>query len=523
VAQCGQSNANAVFFAANRFVKANAKRPSVEFRYLLQMPSRKLEIQFVDPETCPPTTEVSLMRSGHNAGWQAGSGAERKTPDMLARFMGLYFVVAVGKVGDLVPGLHEIPLAKIVAAFAIIVAIRSRKVTAAATWKTVPPAKLTIAVMGVTAVSILWSVLRSASFGVITGSVLGVVVTLLLVIKAARDWVAIRTILHGTVIASIVLVATVFTSKVHDAGGDRAGFSISYDPNDFAYVLIGLLPIVLTFGVISRGLKRLVYFGIAGLVTVAILLTQSRGGLLGLTLEVLAMTFLLPVARANRLQFRISKSGIVARAALLALIGVVVWHSLPDTARNRLGGITDVASDYNAKITQGPQSGRLGIWSRNLPLILDRPWGFGAGAFAAVDGRFAGGFYRAPHNTFLQALMELGIPGFVLFIATIASSFRYLRVASDSERDEGITSVQGEPRAFARALAIGLAGLCLSGFFLSELFANVFWTLITLSCAVGIARRLPTTTAVAATGALPDIADTKKRALSAGPIAKQTR
>jgi O-antigen ligase len=443
---------------------------------------------------------------------------------MLSRVMGLYFVVAVGKIGDLIPGLHEIPLAKIVAAFAIFIAIRSRTGFAAATWKTVPPARLTIAVMIVTTASILWSVLRSASFGVIIGSALGVVVTLLIVIKASRGWAPVKTILNGTVAASIVLVATVLTSKVHDAGGDRAGFSISYDPNDFAYVLIGLLPIVITFGVVSRGVKRLIYFVIAGSVTVAILLTQSRGGLLGLTLEVLAMTFFLPVARRGQLNFRISKSGLVARATLLILMGMVLWQALPETARTRLGGITDVTSDYNAKITEGPQSGRLGIWTRNLPLILDRPWGFGAGAFAAVDGRFAGGWYRAPHNTFLQALMELGIPGFILFIATIVSSFRYLRIPTDvRDHDTRMVASLDEPRAFARALAIGLVGLCLSGFFLSELFANVFWTLITLSCAVGIVRRLPTPIAVGIAAdvvVVSDRLDNKKRLLRPRRIPK---
>jgi len=442
---------------------------------------------------------------------------------MLARLMGIYFVVAVGKIGDLVPGLHEFPLAKLVAALAVIIAIRSRTVSAAATWKSVPPAKLTIAVMGVTTVSILWSVLRSASFGVITGSVLGVVVTQFLVIKAARSWAAVRTMLHGTVFASIVLVATVFTSNY--AGSERAGYSSSYDPNDFAYVLLGLMPIVITFGVIFRGTKRLVYFGIAGLMTVAILLTQSRGGLLGLSLEVVAMTFLLPVARRGQLQFRISKSGVLARAALLALIGVAVWHALPETTRTRLGSITDLSSDYNANTTEGPQAGRLGIWSRNLPLILDRPWGFGAGAFIVVDGRFAGGRYRASHNSFLQALMELGIPGFILFIATIISTFHYLRVPLDGVREKEVFAAQDEPRAFARGLGIGLVGLCLSGFFLSELFANVFWTLVTLSCAVGIVRRLPTTTAAGATAAIapvPGIADNKQHALSRA-IAKPTQ
>jgi O-antigen ligase len=443
--------------------------------------------------------------------------------------MSLYIVIAVGRIGDLVPGLHEIPLAKLVAVLAIITVMRRRTASAAATWKSVPPAKLAIAVMGITTLSILWSVLRSATLGVITGTVLAVIVTMLLVIKAARGWAPVRTILHGAVFASIVLVATVFTSRLIDSGGYRAGFSSTYDPNDFAFVLIGLLPLVITFGIVSRGAKKLVYFGLAGWVTVAILLTQSRGGFLGLILEVVAMTFLLPVVRRGQLQFRVSTSGVIARVLLLALIGFVVWHSLPETARARLWSVTELGSDYNANISEGalsdPNAGRLAIWTRNFPLILQRPWGFGAGAFELVDGRFAGGRYRAPHNTFLQALIELGIPGFLLFISTIVSSLRYLRVPHDGDPDKAIITAQDEPRAFARGLAIGLVGLCLCGFFLSELYSNILWTFVTLSCAVGIVRRLPTTTAVeaiAADAAEPRNAD-KKRGLSARVIAKPTR
>jgi len=316
-----------------------------------------------------------------------------------------------------------------------------------------------------------------------------------LVIKAARGWAPVKTILSGAVFASIVLAATVLTSKVYDAGGYRAGYSSSYDPNDFAYVMIGLLPIVITFGVISRARKRLVYFGIACIVTTAILLTQSRGGLLGLALEIVVMTFLLPVARRGQLQFRISTFGVFARAALLVLIGGVMWQVLPETAHTRLESVTTLSSDYNVNSTEGPQAGRLGIWGRNLPLILVRPWGFGADSFEVVDGRFAGGQYRAPHNTFLQALMELGMPGFILYIATIVSAIRYLRVPTEDRQTE-IIAAQDEPRAFARGLGAGLMGLCLSGFFLTQLYSSVFWILVTLSCAVGIVRRLPTTSAV---------------------------
>jgi hypothetical protein len=281
---------------------------------------------------------------------------------------------------------------------------------------------------------------------------------------------------------------------------------------------------LITFGIVSRGAKRLVYFGIAGLVTVAMLLTQSRGGFIGLVFDFIAMTFLLPVAKHGPLLFRASKSGVVARAILVLVIGAVVWQSLPESTRARLGTVIELGSDYNSNVSEG---GRLAIWTRNLPLVLVRPWGFGAGSFEAVDGRFAGGQYRAPHNTLLQALMELGIPGLVLFISTIVSSLRYIRLphGRDNPQPEKSTSAVDEPRAFATGLAIGWVGLCLSGFFLSELYSNMIWTFVTLSCAVGIVRRLPATTSVetmAANPAAPRMAP-KQRAVSARAVVKPTK
>jgi hypothetical protein len=453
-------------------------------------------------------------RSGEPAE-SAGRGTK---PDLLARLMGLYILVAVGRIGDLVPWLHNIPLAKLLVFIAIIVAMRGGRPSTAVTWKSVPPAKLTIAVMGVTTVSILWSVLRSATLGVVTGTALAVTITLILVIKAARNWESVKTILHGVVFSSIVLIASVFTTKVHDAGGARAGYSSSYDPNDFAFVLLGFLPLVITFGIVSRGAKRLIYFGLAGFVTIAILLTESRGGLFGLIFDVVAMTFLLPVARRGQLRFQVSKWGIVARTALLILIALVAWQSLPEKARARFDTITTLGSDYNSNISEG---GRLAIWTRNLPSVLNRPWGYGAGAFEAVDGMYSGGRYRAAHNTLLQASIELGIPGLLLLVSTIVASLRYLRVAQDRDRDNTMSAAQDEPRAFARGLGIGWVGLCISGFFLSELYSNVLWTFVTLSCAVGIVRRLPTTTPV--TAIATQAAAENQRAFSARAIAKPTR
>jgi O-antigen ligase len=233
--------------------------------------------------------------------------------------------------------------------------------------------------------------------------------------------------------------------------------------------------------------KRYAYLALVGSMVLAILFTESRGGLLGLVCDTVAMTFLAPIARRGDLHFGLSKSKVMARAVLLVLIGVAAWYSLPDSGRARLNSITSLGSDYNTNLSVS--GGRMAIWTRNLPLVLNRPWGYGAGAFDTVDGLFAGGRYKAPHNIMLEAVIEVGIPGLAVLIALIVSCLRYLHIRFEPRHEGEASTIPDEPRAFARALGVGLIGLCVSGFFLSELYASVFWTLVTLSCAVGSVRR----------------------------------
>jgi putative inorganic carbon (HCO3(-)) transporter len=466
-----------------------------------------------------PSSQVT--RHGRDAPSRAAGAAPppcpNRAPTTVARLLGAYIVLAIGRVSELVPWLNQIPLVKMVFVLLIISAMRHREDLASVTWKSIPPAKLTVLLMGIITVSIVFSVLRSATFALITNFLPLVAITLLLTIKASRGWTLVKTMLHGNVFAACILTIAAFSTS---AAG-RAGNSSNYDPNDFAFVMVGLLPLMATFGIISRGAKRLLYFGLAASLALAILLTQSRGGFLGLIFDIIAMTFLLPFASRGQLQFRISKSQVIARAVLLALIGVVGWQSLPGTARDRLATITALGSDYNLNIAEG---GRLAIWARNLPYVLHRPWGYGAGTFETVDGLFGGGRYQAPHNTYLQVLVELGVPGFALFIAVILYSLRYLYVPVDTEPENDKGAAPDEPRAFSRGLAIGLIGLCISGFFLSELYAYVFWTFVTLSCAVGIVRRMPPGARGATPSAGPAVRGRRGRAtaIRVRPTAKRT-
>src|SRR5579863_7312202 len=84
----------------------------------------------------------------------------------LAAIMSLYVVITVGRIGDIVPLLSALPLAKLVAATAILMALLGREAPAARTVWYLTPAKFTLLFMLLAAVSILFSVLRSGTLGV---------------------------------------------------------------------------------------------------------------------------------------------------------------------------------------------------------------------------------------------------------------------------------------------------------------------------------------------------------------------
>lgn len=412
------------------------------------------------PRAASPRRGLAATRTAQRA----------KSAGPLAITMFLFIVIVVGRIGDIVPGLSGVPLVKIVVAASMLIALQYRMTLAPTAIWSLRPARFAFLLMLVVTLSVFFSVFRSATFGTITGTVLSVTVGLTLMVKAAKNWRAVRVMLFGYVASAIVLS---ISARLTSFAG-REGKIRSLDPNDFAFVLVGLLPVVVTFAVASRGIKRILFFVISGMTVLTILLTQSRGGLLGLLTDVAVMVVILPASRRGHITLQPRPAMIVRRILILAIAGVFIWHLTSQTARTRLDTVTHLQSDGDGRIT---------IWTQTLPLSLRRPWGWGAGAFPTVDGLFAGGRWKAPHNIFLQALIELGIPGFALLVATIVSSLRELVRQAWPEVPPADQDAF-ERSAFARGLTASVIGLSVSGFFLSELYSQAFWATIGLGCLV---------------------------------------
>ena len=91
---------------------------------------------------------------------------------------------------------------------------------------------------------------------------------------------------------------------------------------------------------------------------------------------------------------------------------------------------------------------------------------------------------KVAHNTYLQVLAELGVPGIAMFLAIIGFSLLcILRAARIFER-------LGDPpmELLSRALLVALCGVLAADFFISEEFSKQLWLLLGLGPALlGIA------------------------------------
>jgi O-antigen ligase len=190
------------------------------------------------------------------------------------------------------------------------------------------------------------------------------------------------------------------------------------------------LPLGLVFtGSIERE-KKFIYLFAAGLMAVALIMTNSRGGLISLFAELLFLVATMGLRRRHKHKkreskehkFRIKSAAVKAGLALamvVALLGSVVL----------LGGEQALTRMVGSVNTDDPTTGRAHFWSVTVDIIKNHPLvGTGLGAFGVVytgyDSR--NGMYRLEqvHNDYLQVLSDGGIVGAALGLFFVVGLFR---------------------------------------------------------------------------------------------------
>lgn len=231
-----------------------------------------------------------------------------------------------------------------------------------------------------------------------------------------------------------------------------------------------------------------------------ILLTSSRGGFLGLV-AVTVLLVLLPInppsPEPKKRMSRKTKGKLIL-PLIIALGGfMVVWPYLPQDTRDRIASIVSLQDDYNLDATNEKSRGR--IWRRGVIASFERPYGYGPRSFGMVDLQF-GGKMMAPHNSFVQASVELGILGLIMFLRMYWLSWRDLgRARSELMRKPELDQEQREQIIFSRMLQVGLIGNAVAGFFLTMAYSSVVWVMFGI--VMGVLRRMQAGESAAPAGA----------------------
>jgi hypothetical protein len=234
-------------------------------------------------------------------------------------------------------------------------------------------------------------------------------------------------------------------AESHDLriGGRIAG--LFGNSNDLALHLVTIIPIAVALGASGRNpLKKLLYFGVTGLMVGAVVVTFSRGGFIGL----IAATFVLVR--------RLGKKNRVATTAALVFAVILFIGLAPGAFSNRLSTIFNSAADLT-----GSSSQRTEVLKRSVWVALRYPvFGVGLGNFHHKSPR-----NLETHNAYTQVAAEMGLAAGVVYVLFLVHPIRRMRLIENESYE------QPDRRRFYY-LSIGLQA-SLIGFMFSSFFGAV--------------------------------------------------
>lgn len=177
------------------------------------------------------------------------------------------------------------------------------------------------------------------------------------------------------------------------------------NPNDLALHLAMFIPVAVALGVASKNkASKLVYFAAAGLMVAGNIVTQSRGGFLGL------------IAVAGVLAWKLGKKQRVKVLSISAAVGLIVLIFAPGNYGMRILSIFNPSLD-----TSGSSDQRSELLKQSIIVTLRNPQGIGMGNFPIVGTQ-----NLHTHNAYTQVSSELGILALVAYVVMMVSPLKKL-------------------------------------------------------------------------------------------------
>jgi putative inorganic carbon (hco3(-)) transporter len=374
--------------------------------------------------------------------------------------LALFILLSFLRPSDLIPSLEGLPLAKVVGGatlLAIIIKYIQRKNYIFNYRQTY----LLAAFTGVLFISIPLSVWAGESSTVALDFV-KMILFYLIFINVCRDLKMFRIMTLIALVCAIILCIS--TIQLYFTDVERAGATIGAklfgDANDAALLFVSILP----FSGLWISSKKFrfgkLFYGLSIAILVAgVILTQSRGGFLGL----LVVLFVLYFRGKNKIKAIVS----------LAVIALIIQFFLPSKIGERYSTIGTYQEDASAM-------GRITAWKAGLKMMAARPLtGVGVGCFSVAYGtQFgSGGRWMAPHNTFIQVGAETGLIGLTIFILLLTTSIAQLRRIKSPDPDHE----EDEIFKIRDMIIASILGFIMCAFFLTQALNFMLYYLIAAS------------------------------------------
>lgn len=284
-------------------------------------------------------------------------------------------------------------------------------------WARTWPARVVTAIGVWACISAPFGLSLGGSARMIIESFSKVLIFSFLLMATIRGVPDLRRYLWAYVIAAALLVwMSLFVFGLQKASGDgfyRLGDLYSYDANDVGVMLLASIGLILV-AFQTAGPRGKIAMGIIILgVGATIARTGSRGAFLGfIAMFVALLIFGRSVSIFKRLAF-----------LAVTIVGLVIasppgyWDQMMTSFKPK--------EDYN----WSEPSGRRQLWTRGVGYMGTHPlFGVGIGQFPRAEGtisplmtdwdpRDRGVRWSAPHNSFVEAGAELGVPGLLMWVS----------------------------------------------------------------------------------------------------------
>jgi len=281
-------------------------------------------------------------------------------------------------------------------------------------------------------------------------------------------------------------------------GGLIRGVAMFEDQNDMALNMNILWPIALFLGMGEKSkTRKAVYFAAVGVFITAVVISNSRGGLVGLLAVMFFVWLKLPVSK------------IKTTALVLAMVFAVTlfapqsfWDKMSTLQTEGLERGTSASRIFLWKVAleEFADNPVIGVGARNfgvwLPEYVDNKVGFDRSAMSR-ETTFYG---RVCHSIYFTLLSETGATGFLLFMLMVRQLFAAagsdghwarlaLRIKNSKQGKGAEQDLLYRKTQACRTLSLGLTGgaigLLTSGAFVTVLYYPQFWLLCALGVLVG--------------------------------------